>query len=154
LISTYITLNFCYTNVCCVCCVCCVCVVFVVCFLCVVIECVVCFVFVFCVCCVFCVCVCVCVCIVPRSTAGSLSGLFGRFGSVSVWQTWSRVLGKRMIHFFNSAVYNSEHNWSTLNIHLGTQMICFFDHGIFLPRPLPGVNTRGTCNSDGVPSFR
>ena len=47
--------------------------------------CVLCVVCVFCVCSVLCMCAfCVCVCIVRRRTAGSFSGLFGRFGSVCV----------------------------------------------------------------------
>ena len=38
-----------------------------------------------CVCVCVCVCMCVCVCVcVPRYAVGSLPGLFGRFGRVSV----------------------------------------------------------------------
>ena len=55
--------------------------------------------------------VCVCVCDVPRCSAGSLPGLFWRFGHVSVWYTCSRVLGTQLIHCLIWGVYNSGRNW-------------------------------------------
>jgi hypothetical protein len=67
-----------------------------------------------------------CVCGVPRCFAGSLPGLLGTFGRVSVWYTWSRYLGTQLIHCLNREFDNSGRNWHTGSRHLGTQRIRFF----------------------------